>query len=237
MRRFPQSRISNLDFRLQAGFTLLEVLMAIMLLALLLAGAYSGIHTSVKAMHSGERLIERIDRVRTVQGFLRHQLSRMLPLAYAQTENGGFMFEGDRTYMRFVAPMPGYLSRGGPYVQTLSLKSGQNGMRLVFSGAMLNGFDVNEEKAAERDPVVLLDHIQEGGFSYRSLDEQGQLLPWTSSWDDPSITPLMVQVQLVMQSGERVDWPTLAVPMMLDSGAARPQRVMPIRPFPGNGNQ
>ena len=51
------------------GFTLLEVLMAVTLLALLLAGAYSGIQTSVRAMHAGERVIERVDRVRTVQEF------------------------------------------------------------------------------------------------------------------------------------------------------------------------
>src|SRR5580765_4135684 len=103
------------------GFTLLEMLMAIVLLGLLLAGAYSGIQTSVRAMHAGERLIERIDRVRTVQEFLRHQLTRILPISYAQTDAKAYVFEGERDFMRFVAPMPGYLSHGGPYVQTLAL--------------------------------------------------------------------------------------------------------------------
>ena len=206
-------------FHESGGFTLLEVLMAVTLLALLLAGAYSGIQTSVRAMHSGERMIERVDRVRTVQEFLRRQISRIMPLPYDQSPNGTFVFDGDRQFMRFVAPMPGYLSHGGPYVQTLALTHGNDGLRLVFSGAMLNGFDATEEKAAERDPVVLLDHIRDGHFAYRMLDEQGQLTPWSDSWPDPSITPLMVQIQLVMQTGERVDFPTLAVPLMLDSGA------------------
>jgi len=227
--RFPAT-----VYRLSRGFTLLEVLMAVMLLALLLAGAYGGIRTSIRAMHSGELMIERIDRVRTVQEFLRHQLSRIMPLAYDQTPNGSFVFEGDRGLMRFVAPMPGYLSHGGPYVQTLALTRGDGGMRLVFSGAMLNGFDVKEEKAAERDPVVLIDHIREGAFAYRRIDEQGELGPWTDSWDDPSLTPLMIQISLVMQSGERVDWPTLAVPLMLDSGATRIQAAAPkLIPNPG----
>jgi general secretion pathway protein J len=206
-------------FHKSGGFTLLEVLMAVTLLALLLAGAYSGIQTSVRAMHSGERMIERVDRVRTVQEFLRHQISRIMPLPYEQTPTATLVFEGDRQYMRFVAPMPGYLSHGGPYVQTLALVRGNDGLRLVFSGAMLNGFDAKEEKAAEREPVVLLDHIRDGSFAYRMLDEQSQLTPWSDSWPDPSITPLMVQIEIVMQSGERVDFPTLAVPLMLDSGA------------------
>ena len=212
------------------GFTLLEMLLAITLLALLLAGAYSGIQTSVKAMHAGERVIERVDRIRTVQEFLRHQMSRIVPLAYAQTDNGNIVFEGDRATMRFVAPMPGYLSRGGPYVQTLALKPGPDGMRLMFSGAMLNGFDINAESTAERDPVVLLDRIRDGAFSYRALDDQGQLAPWSTQWDDSSITPLMIQIELVMQNGQQIDWPTLAVPLMLDSGAARARALVPQLP-------
>jgi general secretion pathway protein J len=216
------------------GFTLLEMLMSLVLLALLLAGAYGGIRTSVRAMHSGEHVIERVDRMRTVQGFLRHQLSRILPLPYEQTLNSNYVFEGARDFMRFVAPMPGYLSHGGPYVQTLALTRGTDGLQLVFSDAMLNGFDPKEEKAAERDPVVLLDHIRDGAFSYRMLDEQGQLTQWSSSWDDPGVTPLMIQIELVMQNGERIGWPTLSVPLMLDSGATRVTAVAPkLMPTPG----
>ena len=221
-------------FQKSGGFTLLEVLMAVTLLALLLAGAYSGIQTSVRAMHAGERVIERVDRVRTVQEFLRHQLSRIMPLAYDQSPSGNYVFEGDRSYMRFVAPMPGYLGHGGPYVQTLALTPAPDGLRLVFSGAMLNGYDPQQEKTAERDPVVLLDRIRDGAFSYRMLDDQGQLAPWSTRWDDPTVTPLMVQIELVMQNGERIGWPTLAVPLMLDSGASRLQmtapKIMPANP-------
>jgi general secretion pathway protein J len=127
------------------------MLMAIVLLGLLLAGAYSGIQTSVRAMHAGERLIERIDRVRTVQEFLRHQLTRILPISYAQTDTKMYVFEGERDFMRFVAPMPGYLSHGGPYVQTLAPR-GSNGMSLVFSGTMLNGFDWQRKRSPRVNP-------------------------------------------------------------------------------------
>ena len=224
-------------FQKSGGFTLLEVLMAVTLLGLLLAGAYSGIQTSVRAMHAGERIIERVDRMRTVQEFLRHQINRIVPLGYEQTNNGWNVFEGDRNYMRFVAPMPGYLSHGGPYVQTLALTPGPDGLRLVFSGAMLNGFDAQQEKAAEREPVVLLDRIRDGSFAYRMLDDQGQLAPWTTRWDDPTVTPMMVQIELVMQDGERVGWPTMAVPLMLDTGASRLQMTAPKvapQPVPNN---
>ncbi len=217
------------------GFTLLEMLMSVVLLALLLAGAYGGIQTSVRAMHSGEQIIERVDGMRTAQEFVRHQLSRILPLPYEQATTGNYVFEGDRALMRFVAPMPGYLSHGGPYVQTLALTRGDDGLRLVFSGAMLNGFDAKEEKAAEHDPVVLLDHIRDGAFSYRKLDDQGQLTAWSSSWDDPGVTPLLIQIELVMQNGEQIGWPTLSVPLMLDSGAVHAQTAVAPKLIPNPG--
>jgi general secretion pathway protein J len=225
--RLPAGFRSPANGRLATGFTLLEVLLATTLLALLMAGAYGGIQTALKAMRSGERVIERVDRVRTVQEFLRRQLARIMPLPYDMTRDTAFVFEGDRQVMRFVAPMPGYLSHGGPYVQTLALVPGNGGLRLLFSGTMLNGYDPKEQKNSDHEPVVLLDHIRDGGFAYRGIDEQGNLGQWTQTWDDSAVTPLVVQLQLVMQDGERMNWPTLEVPVMLDAGAARIRAVAP----------
>jgi len=42
----------------QRGFSLLEVMLAILLLGLLLAGAYSGITSAVRSMRSGEAVID-----------------------------------------------------------------------------------------------------------------------------------------------------------------------------------
>jgi general secretion pathway protein J len=206
------------------GFSLLEVLLAITLLALLIAGAYSGIRAAANAMRAGEAAIDRADRLRTAQEFLRHQLSRILPLSYAQNDADGtaYVFEGKDQFMRFVAPMPGYLSRGGPYVQTLELARGSDGLQLRFNDAMLNGFDVQKSKSSDVEPVVLLDHIRDGRFEYRTLDDQGQLTNWGSNWDNPGVTPLMVRIRLDMQPGVQMPWPVLDVPMMLNAGAARP---------------
>jgi general secretion pathway protein J len=211
-------------FSLPRGFSLLEVLLAITLLALLIAGAYSGIRAAANAMRAGEAAIDRADRLRTAQEFLRHQLSRILPLAYAQNDADGsnYVFEGKDQFMRFVAPMPGYLSRGGPYVQTLELARGSDGLQLRFNDAMLNGFDVQKSKSNDAEAVVLLDHIRDGRFEYRTLDDQGELTNWSSDWSSPGLTPLMVRIRLNMQPGVQIPWPVLDVPLMLNAGAVRP---------------
>lgn len=208
----------------QSGFSLLEVMLAILLLGLLLAGAYSGITTAVRSMRSGEAVIERVDKVRTVQEFLRHQISRILAFPYAQAKDGlaAEVFAGDGKFMRFVAPMPGYLSRGGAYVQTLALTPGADGaMQLVFTSTLLNGFDKDKAKASGESTVVLLDRIEDGVFRYRGLDEQGRLTNWNENWKDRATTPLLVGVDLRLADAGRVSWPRMTIPLLIDIGARR----------------
>jgi general secretion pathway protein J len=212
--------IAHRDVR---GFTLLEVMLATMLLALLLAGTYGAIRTAVHSMHSGEAAIDRTNRLRVAEEFMRRQISRIMPLAFArdQNTNTNFVFEGSGNRMRFVAAMPGYLSRGGPYVQTLAFAGNRRGgKQLLFTDAMLNGFDP-DRKETDAEPAILLDQIQDGRFEYRTLDEQGQLTDWSDQWDDPGLTPVMVRVEVTMLPEARVEFPTMEIPLLLDVGATR----------------
>ena len=220
------------------GFTLLEVMLAILLLAMLLAGTFGAVRTATKATQSGEAAVDRINRMRVAQEFLRHQLSRIMPLGFDRDDSTGvnFVFEGDEKSMKFVAPMPGYLSKGGPYVQTLELERDGRGMALSFTNMMLNGYDPqslgggirsgDRSKNDRSDPVVLLNQIARGHFEYRGFDEQGKLDRWTDQWKDKSLTPVMVRVVLEMEDAARIDFPPMEVAMVLDAGSMR-------RPFAG----
>lgn len=198
-------------------------MLAIVLLAVLLAAAYGGIRSAVKAMDVGEALIDRTNRLRVAQEFIRHQISRTLPLPFGQEDGTGanFLFQGERDLMRFVAPMPGYLSRGGSYVQTLELTNSRGGKQLIFGHSMLNGFDLKKMRKDDAEPVILMDQIESGRFEYRKLDEEGKLEDWSDDWDDPSITPVMVRIQIKMRPEALVGWPDMEIPLVLDVGAAR----------------
>ncbi len=204
------------DFR-KHGFTLLEVLIAVSLLALLVLLAMGTLRTAVRATHSGEALIQRTDRLRTAQEFLRRQLSHALPLPFEKFEDVGEnrLFVAERDALRFVAPMPGFLARGGPHVQWLVFTRGrEGGLQLEFDHAQLNGYDPDNPKGdSEREPVVLIDGIREGRFEFRSLDENGELGEWDSSWDDPQRMPLMVRLKLEFDPESRQRWPALEIPL------------------------
>jgi general secretion pathway protein J len=205
--------------RISSGFTLVELLLAILLLGLLMAGAYAGITTASKAVISGESLIDRTNRVRVAQEFLRRQLRNALSLNYQVDASNGEsrMFEGESDTARFVSTMPGYLSHGGAYVQTLWLRSGRGGRELVFAFQLLNGYDADKGDKSERDPVVLIEGIQGGGFEYRGLDQDGKMSDWQEEWDNPSTLPSAVRLKLRMSEESRYIWPDIEVAVLTNA--------------------
>ncbi|MEZ5465514.1 MAG: prepilin-type N-terminal cleavage/methylation domain-containing protein [Lysobacteraceae bacterium] len=226
----------------QHGFTLLEILLASTLLAVLLALAYSTVSGAVRSTRSGEAQIERTDEIRVTQEFLRRQLSHAMPVAYEQPDDGGDrkVFEADDASMRFVAPMPGHLSRGGLHVQWLEFSSDRDGLRLDFDHHQLNGYDPDDPKGdSERPPVTLLEGIAEASFEFRSLDEQGELGDWDSDWEDFEALPVLVRLNLRFENENR-QWPLFEVPMKLAAASTtgsrfRPRRSSQLgRPLPGD---
>jgi general secretion pathway protein J len=204
----------------RAGFTLLEVLVAISLLGLLLALAYAAMRTAVQATRSGEALIARSEELRTAQTFLRRQFAGALPLTYELDPRTGigYLLEGGSDALQFVAPMPGYLSRGGPHVQRLALVSGRDGLRLEFTHSQLNGYDPDVGIGDGRDPVVLIAGIADGRFEYREREVDGTLGPWIDRWDSPHSLPVLLRLQLEFADDDGRRWPVLDVPV-LASGA------------------
>lgn len=193
------------------GFTLIEIVLAMILVALIMGIAVGGIRMSRKAAENGERRIEAINSIRVTQEFLRKQLSRVLPLAYATDKEAGknYVFEGADDEVTFVASMPSYLSNGGPYVQRIEIERGE----LRFHHRMLLS-----EEDEEGEPVVLLDRIRRGHFEYRGIDEEGKLGDWEEEWEDPSRTPMMVRLELEFERDSHLPWPLLEVPLLIDVG-------------------
>lgn len=197
--------------RSQRGFTLIEIILAMILVGLIMGIAVGGIRMGRKAAESGERRIEAINSMRVTQEFVRRQLSRALPLAFAvdRTEGKNLVFEADDASIEFVAPMPGYLSSGGPYIQRLEIERGE----LRFYHRMLLA-----EEQEEGEPVVLLDRIRRGQFSFRGINDEGKLGDWEDEWEDASRTPMMVRLELEFERNSGLTWPVLEVPLLIDVG-------------------
>jgi general secretion pathway protein J len=201
------------------GFSLLELLLAMVLMSMLLALAYGGLRASTQATEKGQQILDDSNRIRMAHQFIRRQLTQTLPLAFEEDEDQQtrVVFRGERNRIRYVAQMPGYLGHGGPQVQELEFTPGENGLELVLSHALLQGFD--ESFLYERDPIFLMDKIQSASFSFLGIDENGEMSNWSESWDDESILPTAVSLEIEFVEEVYIDWPMLATSVRIDLGA------------------
>ncbi len=198
------------------GFTLIEMIVALSLLAFGLALVFGTLRGASKATENAEATAQRGERLRAVQGFLRTQLSAALPIAFAfDVENGRAIFlRGSERKLEFVATMPGYLARGGPYLQTLELVDGEKGQKLLFKYQMITP---DAPLDSEREPAVLLDGIAEGSFEFRTLEESGGPAPWQSEWETRAELPPLLRMNVRFRDENR-HWPDFIVALHL--GAA-----------------
>lgn len=197
------------------GFTLLEVLASLALLALLMVGVYSGIRTATVSVRAGTALIERSDQIRSAQQFLRRELAQSLSQTIDHTPQGEQrVFVGSAREMFYVAPLPGYLGQLGPQLQRLQLvDDGAGGSRLELSLALLP--PDGRPPLPLGEPQVLVDHVLDGSFSYSGINGAGEAQGWSQTWGDGRRLPQLVRIALRLSGNEA--WPQLQVPLRTQS--------------------
>lgn len=190
-----------------AGFTLLEMLVVTGLMALLVMLGLNLMRSTAASASKSEDSAGRNEQLRSVQSFIRRQMTGAMPLAYEFDASSGeaTFFSGDREKLQLVANMPGYLSYGGAYLQTFELKRSGENYQLEFQFQQITTEGLVD---AEREPEILLEGIKSGEFSYRTLDDQAKPGDWENEWDAPTQIPLQVRLNLEF-ADKKMHWPSL----------------------------
>ena len=179
------------------GFTLVEVLTAIALLALLGLMSYRGLHAVLEVQ---ERVARETDKWRAVSAFL-SRFERDIQLAAARPARAGN------------AALPAFLGRGeGTLERTLEFSrvpsaDADSPRRVAYSYSggsialwLWPGLDTATQAPLERHQV--LDSVSRLELHYLDAD-----LAWRSAWPaapDSAPLPLAVRVRVVLASGEDI---------------------------------
>ena len=215
--------------RMAAGFSLIEVMLSLVLLSVGLALAFATLRNATIATERAESAAQRQERLRAVQAFLRRQIDGAMaqPIEVDERTGEATLFAAADGGIAFSAPMPGYLSRGGPYVQRFRLaRADGGGLQLEFEHQLLTP---DGPVDAEREPEVLLTGIAEGRFEMRTLGDDGEPGEWTAEWDTPGQLPRLVRLRLRLLD-DAAQWPEfIAAPRL---GAAVAPNALDADPEP-----
>ena len=199
------------------GFTLIEVLLATVLLAAGLALAFTTLRAATATAQRGEAMAQRNERMRAVAGFLNTRLvaARPLPCAIAQDTGRPLRVVGEVDRMRFVADLPDYLGHGGPYIHEFHLEDAGagDGHDLMLSLSVLQPLDADTGVVEPLPPEPLVRNVQSVRFRYRALDADGRPGEWQDQWRARERLPM--QVEIAIRDGEGRAWPRLVVALPL----------------------
>ena len=202
------------------GFTLIEVLLATALLAAALALAFATLHAAGAIAQRGEQLSANSEQMRAVEGFLRRRLGASLPIAYATVPDTGeqLRFTGEADRIRFVADLPDYLGRGGPYLHDVRVLGDGAHAQLTVAFTVVAA-DQTWPEREPRAPDVLVEDLQSLRLRYRGIGPDGRMGEWQDTWDAPGQMPMQVSVEIATRSGGR--WPPMVVALP-QAGATLP---------------
>lgn len=173
------------------GFTLLELLVSMTLLALIMVVVSGTVRLGYRATESGEKRAESLERQRMSLSIIDAQIQSEMPLAYDNDEGGKspyFLGAGD--LVTFASSYSLWGGRRGFVVVTYRVAPNGSGKQALFASESTVGLDNARE-------TKLLDGYDEIYFEYyykEPTDEEGA---WIDFWPEDTELPEKVAINLV----------------------------------------
>lgn len=201
--------------RRAAGFTLIEMLVALTLLGLLSAGLFGGLRLGARAWEAGGARIAAINDTESARTFLRKRMAEIRPLAYSRNAvEEGVVFHGERDSLRFAAHWPRHLGGVGPYVFELTPAEDRRGLLLDWMLYRPDGPVAIDE--TREHPRRLFSNAGNVHFRYYGRRETGEDPGWHDTWSETNRLPRVIE--MVPENDGQSNWPPLRVAIAAASG-------------------
>jgi general secretion pathway protein J len=186
----------------QGGFTLIELVLALVLLAGMLAMAWGGFSFALRAWEAGEANGTRTSDMRLAESFLRREITEIFPMRWKDPMTLKFAFEGDRERLRFVSARPPGITAPGLALVGLEVQEGDDrSVSLVMRRAAPDDDAKDFGPLENAEATVLIPGLKAVEFSYFGSDNDVNQPRWSDSWSEPGRMPLMVRVRLTGADG------------------------------------
>lgn len=208
------------------GFTLVEMLVAVSLLAVIMVALGSSLRTIAQTEVRVDQRLDRIDEMRVAVGLLRQTVGRVsgrrTPAADAK---GGqvVQFRASEATMEWVGIMPARPGVGGRYFFRLAVENSTTGADLVLRFVPWSADAVGTDWK-RGDSRVLVRHVAQFRVEAEGRPPAGVPVAewprgWVAGWPIADQLPERVRLQITDRDGA---WPTTVVnihPLMQGAGS------------------
>jgi general secretion pathway protein J len=184
-----------------AGFTLLELLVALLLFSIISGLLYSGLSFSMKSLSAAEKRSYEVNHVLAIQAFMRSKVAT-IRLINSNPLDGEAAFKGQQHQLEFVSDVPQSVTSGGLAFYQISLNDNSQKPALQVSLANYPKDDTLQEDIA-------IEGISEFTLMYFGKRVGEQENTWHEQWQEKNHLPLLVKIEMGTPAG--LNWPAQVV--------------------------
>jgi general secretion pathway protein J len=194
------------------GFTLVELTVALVLMALMAALMFGSLSFAGRSWDGGEGKATQVNEMRQTEEFLRGQLTSQFPLRARKIVEFPLRFAGERNEIRYAAALPTRVAEGGGYDFRLAVVQEGDKSRLVQERVIPDPDATTDLDFRDGGRSVLAEGISELKVSYYGRDPDAadtEAPTWRDRWDDKQRLPMLVRIDVVPKKGPA--WPSMVV--------------------------
>jgi general secretion pathway protein J len=227
------------------GFTLIEVLAAMTLLALLATVLLGTVRNAEQSTTAATNANERSEQYTRTHAFLSEHIANALPLRWRREANQPLKFAGSGSSITYLAPITSFIADGGVMWWQLGLRSNGEKKQLTLTRLPQDPEVKDVPDLKDGEVVVLADRIDGLALAYFDPGEEPVTQPeggsWVDAWDENTRMPSLVRIRITEVGGYR--WPELIVPLKISQSIgcnfdfARQRCVISSSPTPVQGQR
>jgi general secretion pathway protein J len=195
----------------QAGFTLLEILIAMVVLGFVMAGLVAASRFGISAWNLQTRLVDRSTEMERVDRILRLLVEQAAPPLAADDK----LFSGQEHRLEFITRLP-FQPQTDPIRRAQVALGVDSKHRLLLRWVPKpNAVSLLASPPAPQE-IVLAEGVDHLDVTYRQATGDGG--KWMRTWDDTPLPALVVMHIVMVNSHEH--WPAIQAATMLDTNGS-----------------
>jgi general secretion pathway protein J len=193
----------------EAGFTLVELLVALALFGLLSLALFGSIRVGMTAWMHGTTRADQVDQSLHAQTLLRQLIEDSYPLFIPEQPVGGHVYFGGTSHsLDFLASTPMALGTGGRSRFNLTVEPHGDLADLVLSSNLELAWP---ESASQPATKALLRGVERAEFSYFGTARSDRVAAWHADWSGQTALPQLMRIQVRFPANDPRVWPELLI--------------------------
>jgi len=181
--------------RSNRGFTLLELMVSFVIVALLALILGSALRVSMGAVERSERMVDSLERIRNSINIINSQVQSQLPITYEEDGERRYYFEGNKGYMRLSTNYSIWNGEGGyVMVKYEVINDGSNRKTLVANENIIGIDEVRQTELFRGFDDIHFEYFYKG-----PTDEEGN---WVEEWQEKTSLPERIRLNISYEGSD-----------------------------------